>query len=406
MSHYDVAVSVVRTLFEAGHTAYFAGGWVRDFLMDHPSDDIDIATSASVDEVQKLFPKTIPVGVSFGIVIVVQDGHQFEVATFRKDQGYKDGRRPIGVEKAEPEEDAERRDFTINGMFYDPIHDELYDYVGGQEDLKKGIVQAIGNPHERFLEDRLRMIRAVRYASRFHFQIETETLKAILDHANDLFPAVAIERVWNELTKMAAFPNFDKALVSLARLSLLSVIFPSLKETSPESIQERVQKIPEYPDETPVILKLLELFPYTTLKEQEALCSYLKLSNQDLTFVRFYSQTQDVLLSNQTLERADYAYLYAHPHYPLCLKMIAIHFPLDKRQDFLQKHHIQFNTLKPHIERLQNKTPLLTSAHLRNAGIPDGPKMGALLKQGERLAINQDLSSPEEILKQLLQRGG
>src|SRR5580692_5664748 len=114
------ATEVVKKLVDAGFTTYFAGGWVRDFLMQHPSDDIDIATSASVEEVQALFPKTIPVGVAFGIVIVVQDGFQFEVATFRKDRGYVDGRRPSGIDPAAPEEDAIRRDFTINGMFYDP----------------------------------------------------------------------------------------------------------------------------------------------------------------------------------------------------------------------------------------------------------------------------------------------
>ena len=137
MSHFDVAITLIKTLQEEGFTAYFAGGWVRDFLMERPSDDIDIATDATVEEIQQLFPKTIPVGIAFGIVIVVKEGYQYEVATFRKDQGYKDGRRPIGIEKAAPEEDAKRRDFTINGMFYDPLQEKLYDYVGGQEDLEQ-----------------------------------------------------------------------------------------------------------------------------------------------------------------------------------------------------------------------------------------------------------------------------
>src|SRR6185437_5720237 len=169
MEMYEVATHIVKRLVEAGHLAYFAGGWVRDFLLNHPSDDIDIATSASVEEIQALFPKTIPVGIAFGIVIVVEKGHQFEVATFRKDRGYVDGRRPTGIDPASPEEDAQRRDFTLNGMFYDPLQKKVLDFVSGQEDLKKGIIRAIGNPHERFLEDRLRMMRAVRYGTRFGF---------------------------------------------------------------------------------------------------------------------------------------------------------------------------------------------------------------------------------------------
>ena len=402
MTHFDVGVSIIKKLYEEGFTAYFAGGWVRDFLMNHPSDDIDIATDATVEDVQKVFPKTIPVGVNFGIVIVVEEGHQFEIATFRKDQGYRDGRRPIGIEKAAPEEDAERRDFTINGMFYDPIQEKLYDYIGGQEDLKEGLIRAIGNPHERFLEDRLRMIRAVRYASRFHFAIDNETLKAILDHADALFPAVAIERVWSEFTKMALFPNFDKALITLQRLNLLPIIFPALKETSTEEIEKRVAKLPDFPEDAPIIARVLELFPDSTLDDKKALCSYLKLSNQDANFTLFYHHAKETFLSKQEQEPYEWAHFYAHPLYPICLKIVAIHFPLEERQAFLQEHHMRYNSLKKPIEKIQNKIPFLSSKDLQNAGIAPGPKMGKLLKEGERLAINESLESPDAILKRLL----
>lgn len=401
MRHYDVGVSIIEKLYEKGFTAYFAGGWVRDYLMDHPSDDIDIATDASVEEVQKLFPKTIPVGVNFGIVIVVEEGHQFEVATFRKDQGYKDGRRPIGIEKADAEEDAKRRDFTINGMFYDPINKKLYDYVEGQEDIQKGIIRAIGNPHERFLEDRLRMIRAVRYASRFHFQIENETLKAILDHAEALFPAVAIERVWNEFSKMALFPNFDKALITLQRLNLLPIIFPALEEVSTEEVEERVSSLPEFPEDAPIIARLLELFPNASLDDKKALSSYLKLSNKDLQFIEFYHHAKELFLSKKDLEPCDWAHFYAHPHYPICLKIIAVHFPIEERQTFLQEHHMRADSLKDPIEKIQKNIPFLTAADLQKAGVQPGPKMGELLRQGERLAINKGLNTPEGIISNL-----
>ncbi|MDJ0651399.1 MAG: CCA tRNA nucleotidyltransferase [Simkaniaceae bacterium] len=399
--HYDIALSILKKLYEKGYTAFFAGGWVRDYLMDHPSDDIDIVTDASVKEMQKFFPKTIPVGVNFGVVIVVEKGHQFEVATFRKDQGYKDGRRPIGIDKATPKEDAERRDFTINGMFYDPLDEKLYDYVGGQEDIKKGVIRAIGNPHERFLEDRLRMIRAVRYASRFHFLIDNETLKAILDHADSLFPAVAIERVWNEFSKMSTFSNFNRAISTLHRLNLLPVIFPNLKGVSIEEIEKRVENFLHFPEETPLIAKILELFPNTSLREKEILASYLKLSNKNLNFIRYYQRAKEILTSEKEREKYEWANLYADPLYPITLKIIASHFPIEERQTFLQKHHMQYDHLEQAIVRIQNKTPLITSEDLRKVGIENGPKMGELLKIGERIAINEGLEDSREILKRL-----
>ena len=173
------AKSIVAKLSRAGYTAYFAGGWVRDYVMGHPSEDIDIATNAAPAEIMDLFPHTILVGLAFGVVIVVIEGHQFEVATFRKDLQYIDGRHPQGIEMSTPREDALRRDFTINGMFYDPLEEVIHDFVHGQEDIRLGIIRTIGNPHERFFEDRLRMLRAFRFSSRFSFSIDPETQEAI-----------------------------------------------------------------------------------------------------------------------------------------------------------------------------------------------------------------------------------
>lgn len=400
MPTFSAAIKIVKTLYKEGYTAYFAGGWVRDFLMHRTSDDIDIATNAPVEEIERIFPKTIPVGVNFGIVIIVEDGHQFETATFRRDQGYRDGRRPIGIEPTNAKEDAKRRDFTINGMFYDPLKQEIIDYVEGKKDIEKGIIQAIGNPHERFLEDRLRMIRAVRYASRFHFSIETETLKAILDHSEDLFPAVAIERVWNELCKMAAYPHFDLALIALHRLNLLPVIFKQLKNIPIENIKNRLSALPYFPDDAPVISKVFELFPDSSLEEKETLLVYMKLSNEDRNFVRFYHEANIILQMNQA-EPFDWAMLYAHHFFPISLKIYATHLPLDERQNFLQEHHLRQDDLASPIERIKNKKPYLTSEDLRQAGVENGERMGRLLKKGERLAINEKIVEPKEIILRL-----
>ena len=400
MPTFRTATNIIKRLYEEGYTSYFAGGWVRDFLMHRTSDDIDIATEAPVENVQRIFPTTIPVGINFGIVIVVEDGHQFEVATFRKDQGYRDGRRPIGIKSADAKEDAKRRDFTINGMFYDPIKQEVIDYVGGKKDIEKGIIRAIGNPHERFLEDRLRMIRAVRYASRFHFSIDTETLKAILDHSNALFPAVAVERIWNEFCKMAAYPHFNKALITLHRLNLLPVIFPTLKNISIEEVEHRLSALPYFPNDAPVVSKVLELFPNTSLQAKEEIISDMKLSNEDREFVRFFHFAEESLTKDEA-ESYDWAHLYAHRFFSPCLKIHATHLALDDRQNFLQKHHLRQKELEDPIKRIQTKTPYLTSHHLRQAGIPNGKQMGQLLKEGERLAINEKISDSQAIIEKL-----
>lgn len=195
MQEHPQARFIVDTLIEHGFSAYYAGGWVRDFLLQRDSDDIDIATSAPPEAIQKLFPHTVPIGIAFGIVLVIVEGHQYEVATFRQDIEYKDGRRPAAIAFSSAEEDAKRRDFTINGMFYDPIEQKVLDFVEGIADLEAKIIRAIGDPHERIREDRLRMIRAARLACRFHFTIEENTKAAIRAHAKELFPAVAIERI-------------------------------------------------------------------------------------------------------------------------------------------------------------------------------------------------------------------
>ena len=145
MEEHPQARKVIDTLHRAGFIAYYAGGWVRDFLLQHPSDDIDIATNAPPETIQALFEHTVPIGIAFGIVLVIIEGHQYEVATFRQDLDYLNGRRPERIEFTTAKEDAKRRDFTINGMFYDPIRKEVLDYVEGKADLKAGLIRAIGN---------------------------------------------------------------------------------------------------------------------------------------------------------------------------------------------------------------------------------------------------------------------
>ena len=397
------ATSVVRKLVSAGHIAYFAGGWVRDFLLNHPSDDIDIATSASVSQIQAIFPRTIPVGIAFGIVIVVEEGHHFEVATFRKESGYHDGRRPTNIEVASPEIDAQRRDFTINGMFWDPLKEQLYDYVNGQEDLKKGIIRAIGNPHERFLDDRLRMMRAVRYSTRFNFPIEPATSQAILDHAESLLPAVAMERIWQEFKKMSQFAHFDRGLVTLHKLHLLPTIFPQLSDVPTEEIERRLTPLASFPKQAPTIAELLELFPDHSLEDLFNLCDYLKLSRDERDVVRFLHHAKSMLQMPDAwqakLEPIEWAQFYANAHSPLSVQIASAHLPPDKRELFIQVHKERFQSLEKAIRRIQSQSPVVRADHLMKHGITPGKKMGLLLKEAERISVNQAIQDPDAIIQ-------
>jgi poly(A) polymerase len=396
------AVAVVRRLIEAGHTAYFAGGWVRDYLMNHPSDDIDIATSASVNDIQAIFSKTIPVGIAFGIVIVVEEGYHFEVATFRKEQGYLDGRRPTSIEPASPEEDAQRRDFTINGMFWDPLKNQLHDFVEGQKDIEERILRAIGNPHERFLEDRLRMMRAVRYSTRFNFPIETQTLQAIVSHASSLLPAVAMERIWQEFKKMSLFAHFDKGLITLHQLNLLPVIFPQLKEISIEEIQKRLAPLTFFPKEAPTITQLLELFPDHSLEQLFQLCDYLKLSRSERDIVRFLYHAKQMLGMPENwqvkLEKIEWAQFYADPHAKICIEIIAAHLLPETHKTFLKEHNQRETLLEAAIQRIRSQTPVVRADHLMKEGILPGKKMGLLLKEAERINVNEAIEDKEMII--------
>ncbi len=396
------ATTIVKRLTEAGYTAYFAGGWVRDYLMQHPSDDVDIATSASVQEIQALFPKTIPVGVAFGIVIVVEEGHHFEVATFRKEQGYLDGRRPTSIEPASPQEDAQRRDFTINGMFWNPLKNQLHDYVGGQKDLAQGIIRAIGDPHERFLEDRLRMMRAVRYSTRFNFPIETGTLQAILSHAPSLLPAVAMERVWQEFKKMSLFAHFDRGLASLHQLNLLQTIFPQLKGIPLEEIHKRLKPLTFFPKDAPTITELLELFPNHSLEQLFELCDYLKLSRSEREIVRFLYHAKQMLNMPQEwltkLEKIEWAQFYADPYAKTCLEIFAAHLPLGVRENFLKEHESRRQSLEIAIQRIRSQAPIVRADHLMREGISPGKKMGMLLKEAERISVNEGIDKSETII--------
>lgn len=223
----ETALEIVRRLRAAGHLAYFAGGCVRDRCLGREPADYDIATTATPAQVQALFAHTIPVGAAFGVVLVHEQGHDIQVAMFRAEGEYRDGRHPESVRPGTPQEDARRRDFTINGLLEDPLTGEVIDYVGGRADLAARVVRCIGDPRQRFAEDHLRLLRAVRLAANLGFTISTGTWDALRAAAPQI-RQVSAERVRDELLKLLTRPGAARGLDLLADSGLLEVILPEV----------------------------------------------------------------------------------------------------------------------------------------------------------------------------------
>jgi len=216
----EAAIGIIRRLREAGHTAYFNGGCVRDMVRGVEPHDYDIATGATPEQVRQLFSKTVPVGAQFGVVLVLDGGHQFEVATFRSDEAYVDGRRPTSVRYGSPEEDAQRRDFTINGLFYDPIEGQVIDFVNGRADIERKLVRTIGDPRQRFTEDKLRLLRCVRFAANLGYDIESATFDAVKEMTAQI-QLVSAERIRDELIKTLTRSHAGRGLELLRATGLL-----------------------------------------------------------------------------------------------------------------------------------------------------------------------------------------
>jgi poly(A) polymerase len=265
------ATEIVRTLRDRGHQAYFNGGCVRDMLLKREPADFDVATDATPQQVMQIFPETYAVGAQFGVVLVPPRGNPsskvtsipasenegaddvVEVATFRSDIGYSDGRHPDEVRfTKDPRKDVLRRDFTINGMLYDPLADEVLDFVGGRADLKAGIIRAIGDPERRFSEDKLRMLRGVRFAARFGYQIEPATFLAMQKLAPQILQ-VSQERVREELTKMLTEGDAKRAFELLDQTGLLAQVLPEI------SAMKGVEQPPQYHPEGDVFVHTLLL---------------------------------------------------------------------------------------------------------------------------------------------------
>lgn len=406
-SRRSFALEVVHRLRDAGFEAVWAGGCVRDALLGIAPADYDVATSALPDDVIRLFGrrKTVGVGASFGVVLVLgkhkTDG-QVEVATFRSDGEYSDGRRPDSVQFCSAEEDACRRDFTINGMFFDPATDQLIDYVGGQQDLERGVVRAIGNPEERFEEDKLRMLRAPRFAARFDFRLDEATADAIRLHAANL-TQVSVERVAHELRRMLSHSSRHRSLQMLVETTLFPVVFPSVSDAG-EQVVHGIMPFLSLPAFEPALAAILQeqfngtadRYKLRTLNVAMA-CRDLKLSNDETSTVCWLCDAFERSSSPRELPLHELKPLLADPRHKLLLDLMNAFVRAELRApsgvEFLNTY-----LAKTSAEQL-NPELLITGTDLISIGMKPGPEFSATLQQLRNEQLDEQINTHEEALE-------
>ncbi len=442
----DTAIEIVRRLNAAGFQAFWVGGCVRDFLLGREPDDFDIATDARPEQIETLFKKTIAVGRKFGVMVVVENKQQFQVAAFRAEAEYRDGRRPERVVFASAEADALRRDFTVNGLFYDPLAGKIHDWVGGEKDLRAKIIRTIGAPEERFDEDHLRLLRAVRFAAQLDFEIEPRTFAAVKTLAPKI-KLISAERVRDELIKLFAppiepgradlpvgqdarqrvptKPSASRGLVLLRDSGLLERILPELAATisceqSPDyhpegnvfnHIRLMLEKMPAGASESlpwavilhdiakPVTAErdaasgAIHFYGHEKIGEEmaRAILSRLRFPKKQIdeiaACVLHHMQFKDV----KQMRKATLRRLLLRPTFPLELEL--------HRLDCLGSHgdlsHYEF--LLEQAEELKKKPairpPLLTGDDLIKLGMKPGPAMGALLAEIREKQLADELKT-------------
>lgn len=395
MSLDKTAQSIIKTLKTHGYQAYYVGGCVRDRLLGLDSSDIDIATSAPSNIVQAIFKKTIPVGIKFGIIVVVENGYNFEVATFRKDKDYIDGRHPENIEQATLEEDVQRRDFTINGLYFDPLEEKLLDFVEGKKDLQNKLIKAIGDPLKRFEEDHLRMIRACRYAASLGFCIESKTKQAIIKMAPLCHEGISIERIIQELEKMHSKGVLKQGLELMDELFLLKSIFPSLHNEIDSSLKKRFEKIGALKKDSCLIFPLSILFDLKSQYQAQQLCLSFKLSNESLKMSLHLIQMQNY----KVLQNIDLAKLLSLPYFEQIQDVQACYE--DDKSLFIEFIQTKKEELAPVIRCLINKTPIITASDLEIFKIPKGPLYKKLLDEAMGYYADHPQFSKQQILNHL-----
>ena len=376
MTNKQAAIKIIKRLQRKGFQALLAGGCVRDMLLGRRAKDYDVATEARPEDVIRLFRRTLKVGVKFGVVIVLIDGRQVEVATFRMDSDYADGRHPAAVEFAGAAEDASRRDFTINGMFYDPLKKRTIDYVNGRTDLKKKIVRTIGAPEERFAEDYLRMLRAVRFSTQLGFAIEPATWRAVCSNSKNI-TKISGERIAIELEGILVGPNRSAGALMLVESKLAQAIFPEFAGKPAEFAVGVLGCLRKRVD---LSLAIAAFFAGCETGFAMGKCEVLKLSKAQTKHIKFLLANRGKLL-NDRMSLAELKKILAEPYFG---DLFELQRAIQKTTGG-RKNMAPLMSLRRRIRALGNvelrPRPLLNGYDLIRLGAVPGPTLGQLAQE-------------------------
>ncbi len=389
---------ILATLQGAGFEAYIAGGAVRDLWMGLKPKDFDLASSATPEEVEKLFPRTEGVGKQFGIMIVITEGGPVEVARFRADAEYKDGRHPTGVVFSSPEEDAKRRDFTINGLFYHPAKGEVLDYVGGVEDLEAKLIRCVGDPALRFEEDSLRMLRAVRFHAQLPgFYLDAELVQAVRKHSPRL-NLVSRERITQEMLKVFLSPRPSVGIFDLVLMNLWAPVFGCPEPNASvhanfDVLGEIYTGLTNRPAESPLFLAGAARW-FNGWKAEESFV----LTREAKATLKAVPGFLESLRRYFSLERARKKILLAEPHAAEAVAILRV----DGDEDLLNLlDEAWADRERWEQSGLLNPAPLLTGADLLAAGHQPGPQIKTLLEKARLAQLNEEITTKEEALAKM-----
>jgi len=395
MTEREFAIEAVRILQQAGFRALWAGGCVRDELLGLHPHDYDVATDARPEQVMKLFRRCLAVGAAFGVIEVIgpRGPHRkhltVEVATFRSDGAYTDGRHPDSVTFSSAEQDAQRRDFTINGLFFDPIAEDVFDYVGGRADLAAGVLRAIGDPVARFTEDKLRVLRAVRIAARFDLDIDAATLAA----ARDIAPQIAVvsaERIAEELRKLLAHPNRARGVKLLREFDLIAPVLPELESANWDDVV-RVEELLE--GEVSFELAFAAMLHRLVPSQVERVADRLKLSRAESVRLAWLVQMHESLLESPTMRLSRLKPILIHPGIG---ELLALHRAI-ARAGGRSVEHVAFceAMLRETPPEELNPPPLVTGEDLIALGLKPGPEFKRLLDAVRERQLENRLRSKD-----------
>jgi tRNA nucleotidyltransferase/poly(A) polymerase len=391
---WNAVKEVCQTLRSAGHEALLAGGCVRDLIMGREPNDFDVATDASPDRVEALFEKSVAVGKAFGVIILPFDGFQIEVATFREDLAYKDGRRPEGVKFSTAKADAQRRDFTVNALFFDIATNEIIDYVGGRDDIARRLLRTVGDPDHRFDEDKLRLLRAIRFSAQLDFEIEPRTLDAISARSSEV-SVVSRERIRDELLKLLKASHRRRGLELLVSTGVLAGALPELAPRI-DDVRETWLSVFDAleTDDDAVALWALLLWP----ARRDPPIKSLRLDHQQSDALLNIFRYLDTALNPSSVRKGELAYLLTKPFAPSLLLVadtIARANALSHELDDRTVWNEALKAARP--DGVTPVEPLVGGKDLMAMGLKPGPKMGAILHDVFIRQLEGTLTSRDEV---------